>query len=90
MNCTASQNNLLAGWMPKRKVLSFRPDASLEAEFLRAMKATHCQAQEILAECVRASLAQVTNRMIAERRRAEADFLNESPPPYHTGKRKAG
>lgn len=90
MNCTAYQNSLAVDWMPRRKTYSFRPDADLETRLLGALDATGSQAQDIIEACVQQSLDAVARRIIENRRKAQAAYLQESPPPYHAGKRKAG
>ncbi len=76
--------------MPRRKTYSFRPDAELEAKLLGALDATGSQAQDIIEACVAQALDAVARRIIDNRRKAQAAYLQESPTPYTTVKRKAG
>lgn len=79
--------------MPKKKPLSFRPDADLEERFLKILGATGLSVNALIDRCVRRSLDSIASEAIEERRKAESLYLSELPAPYRAKappKRKAG
>ncbi len=73
--------------MPKKKPLSFRPDAQLEEKVGKIVDATGLTVQDLIERCVRRALDAVVQDAISERHKAEALLMREysQPPP----KRKA-